>query len=340
VSDLILFGAGTSGRWVVRERAARGETAPVAFADNDKKKWGTTIEGIPVHSPGGCSFAWPDAVWMVTIIHSIHRREVLDQVKKMGVETIPIWPYLRENTGQMPREAFLTVSSLLDDDESREEWGFQRTFRHNPKYSDSGEYCDIREVYFPSFISHRDDEVFVDCGAAEGDTIKAFLDRWPKFKWITAFEPDFENFEKLQNAYHDRPDEIRLLNAAVADFHGPSTFVGTGDQSSHLAIDGDCFVPVMMLDNPSLWNFEGDYNPTFIKMDIEGSELEAIWGARETIRKHSPVLAICAYHTSDHIWQIPLLINAIQPAYRLYLRRYAEGALETVWYAVPPERIL
>jgi hypothetical protein len=39
------------------------------------------------------------------------------------------------------------------------------------------------------------------------------------------------------------------------------------------------------------------------------------------------------------LWEIPLLIHAIQPAYSLRLRRYAEGAFELVWYAVPPERI-
>jgi hypothetical protein len=74
-------------------------------------------------------------------------------------------------------------------------------------------------------------------------------------------------------------------------------------------------------------------------MDIEGAELEALWGARRILEENSPVLAICAYHTSDHLWQIPLLIHAIQPDYRLFFRRYAEGAFEIVWYAVPPERV-
>ena len=86
--------------------------------------------------------------------------------------------------------------------------------------------------------------------------------------------------------------------------------------------------------------FDEERNPpTYIKMDIEGAELEALWGARRILKEHSPVLAICAYHTSDHLWQIPLLIHAIQPDYKLYLRRYAEGAFELVWYAVPPDRV-
>jgi len=80
--------------------------------------------------------------------------------------------------------------------------------------------------------------------------------------------------------------------------------------------------------------------PTYIKMDIEGAELEALWGARKLLKEHKPVLAICAYHTSDHLWEIPLLIHAIQPDYKLHLRRYAEGAWELVWYAIPAERVI
>jgi hypothetical protein len=52
------------------------------------------------------------------------------------------------------------------------------------------------------------------------------------------------------------------------------------------------------------------------------------------------VLAICAYHASDHLWQIPLLIHALNPSYKIFLRRYAEGAWELVYYAVPPDRVL
>ena len=36
---------------------------------------------------------------------------------------------------------------------------------------------------------------------------------------------------------------------------------------------------------------------------------------------------------------ISLLIHALQPEYKLYFRRYAEGTFELCWYAVPPERM-
>ena len=80
--------------------------------------------------------------------------------------------------------------------------------------------------------------------------------------------------------------------------------------------------------------------PTFIKMDIEGSEPAALWGARRILKEHKPVLAICAYHEAEHLWTLPLLIHALQPEYKLFLRRYAEYAFELIWYAVPMERVL
>jgi len=72
----------------------------------------------------------------------------------------------------------------------------------------------------------------------------------------------------------------------------------------------------------------------YIKMDIEGSELDALDGARETIKKHKPKLAISTYHKPDHMWQIPLEILKINPAYSIYFEHHSPLAWESVVYAV------
>ena len=74
-------------------------------------------------------------------------------------------------------------------------------------------------------------------------------------------------------------------------------------------------------------------------MDIEGAEPDAIAGGAKLIAEQKPVIVTCLYHRSEHLWQIPLLIHAIAPDYKLYLRRYAEENWETVCYAVPPHRV-
>jgi FkbM family methyltransferase len=72
----------------------------------------------------------------------------------------------------------------------------------------------------------------------------------------------------------------------------------------------------------------------FIKLDIEGSELEALKGAKETIQKYKPKLAICLYHDIPHLWQIPLYIKEIAPDYKLYLDHHTIMTYETVLFAI------
>lgn len=74
--------------------------------------------------------------------------------------------------------------------------------------------------------------------------------------------------------------------------------------------------------------------PTFIKMDIEGAEKEALIGAEQIIRCHKPKLAICVYHKPEDIYVLPELINSFREDYRFYLRHYSNTIYETVLYAV------
>ena len=70
-------------------------------------------------------------------------------------------------------------------------------------------------------------------------------------------------------------------------------------------------------------------------MDIEGAELDALIGARRTLVRDRPILAIAAYHRASDLWTIPRLIKSIVPEYDLHLRRYAEDCWELVCYAIP-----
>lgn len=79
---------------------------------------------------------------------------------------------------------------------------------------------------------------------------------------------------------------------------------------------------------------------SFIKMDIEGSELAALKGAQTVIKSHKPILAICIYHSIFDMLDIPLYIKSLEPEYQIYIRHYTGELLETVCYAIPRERVL
>lgn len=99
--------------------------------------------------------------------------------------------------------------------------------------------------------------------------------------------------------------------------------------ASTISSDGDTSIKVDKLDNII------DSYVSFIKMDIEGAEQDAIEGAKKTIKKYHPRLAISAYHKADDIWKIPELILAIRSDYKIYLRHYTEGFTETVIFFIP-----
>ena len=104
---------------------------------------------------------------------------------------------------------------------------------------------------------------------------------------------------------------------------GPASHIGNGNH------EVECATLDSMLDEVPV---------TFIKMDIEGSELAALAGAQQLIRKYSPILAICVYHRQDDLWNIPLLIHRLNPDYSFHLRPHLLEGWDLVCYAIPSNR--
>ena len=73
---------------------------------------------------------------------------------------------------------------------------------------------------------------------------------------------------------------------------------------------------------------------TFIKMDLEGSELRALMGAERIIRQYKPKLAISLYHKPEDIWELPLYILSLNSEYIFFIDHYSVATAETVLYAL------
>jgi len=330
--QIILFGAGAAGRYALKHLREKGSDIDIAgFADNEEAKQGTAIDRIGVMSPEYMRNLWSDATWVCCAISRPAATEIRAQIKAMGVKTKPLWECIPVFHGNPTHKLQQELIHLVADAESVLTLQDLYEFRAHPNYEKQRDPAPISELYFPDFITHLDEEVFVDAGACQGDTIELFTSHWTKWKYITAYEPDPKNYAVLF-AIHRYHDKISLHESAVCDVDGYVKFEGNGDYSSRIGRGGQ--VAALKLDSAYFRS-----RPTYIKMDIEGAEVQALWGARKLLKEHKPVLAICAYHESDHTWEIPLLVHAINPAYKCYFRRYAEGAFELVWYFVPPERV-
>ena len=91
---------------------------------------------------------------------------------------------------------------------------------------------------------------------------------------------------------------------------------GSADSATLLKL-GDTLIVVRRIDD-----LVEEYGvPTFIKMDLEGFEIEALKGAEQTIRQHKPKMAVCLYHKRSDMWEIPILLNTWVPEYRFYCKK-------------------
>lgn len=197
------------------------------------------------------------------------------------------------------------------------------------------------EHYFPQEIfALEEDEVFVDCGAFDGDSINAFThalvrDGRNTAKKIYAFEPDAETFAQLQKNMAGLPQCISF-QAGVWNEETTLYFKASNSFSSSLSdTPADSKIDLMKIDDV----LNGG-KASFIKMDIEGAELAALEGAQKTIQRWQPVLAISLYHKREDLVTIPQFIRHLQSDYALFLRcHHPRLAYEMVLYAVPSARI-
>ena len=189
--------------------------------------------------------------------------------------------------------------------------------------------------YFPEGIIVNDpEEVYVDCGAYTGDNITDFLDYSKgNFRKYYAFELSTKNYLELQKNvsanWRKYADRFVLENKGVSGSTGIIKY-GEHDEGSKMENDGTLDGEVVALDD----YFSPEERVTFIKMDIEGAEMQALQGAVRTISRDLPKLAICIYHKPQDLWEIPQFIKNNWNQYDIFIRHHTDLLNETVCYAV------
>jgi len=315
--------------------------------DNDQTKWGKYYhQNLKCISPDELAGFGDD---VAVLIATQSYRDIYEQLKKRGLNNVHViteYRLLNQAYLQNPenieiiRQNAIRMINCLDDEQSKEILLVLISNWFNFSLTGDG-YDGIfsRDQYYPSdIIRLRSDEVFVDAGAYNGDTLLEFLSRsGQKFKSIYSFELDKDNYRVLKTAVNPLDptlrDKIKLYNYGLLDEEKEIFYKGggAGSESTCMNVIGSASESGRTV---RLSDMMRNDKVSFIKMDIEGSELKALWGAEEIIRNQKPKLAVCVYHRPEHLWEIPLYLKSLVPEYRIFLRHHTKLEYETVCYAV------
>jgi FkbM family methyltransferase len=360
---VVLFGAGGLGR---RLHAALGAVGarPAAFADNDRRLWGTRVDGTTVMSPADAAARYASqGLFVVTVFNPDHAfadtarqlreygcREVISWIRlAWGLESADLLPHYaagRPSDVLAEAESVRSAATMWADATSTAEFARQAGWRLSGDLGDLGDPAP--DQYFASdLLTLRPGEALVDCGAFDGDTLAEMVSRCPTFRTIDAFEPDPVNFAALERcsaALGPLSGSVRLHQAATGRLRGSGRFAGAGASGALVSASADAVqeasgeldervVPCVTLDDVL-----ADVPVSFIKMDVEGAEADTLRGAAGLLRRRRPALAVSAYHHPTDLWELPKLVAAMTDDYRLHLRAHRPDGFDCVLYAIPAER--
>ncbi len=186
-----------------------------------------------------------------------------------------------------------------------------------------------KEAQYLDVFEPVDDEIIIDAGCYNGATAIRFLE-WGKgkVKRVYSFEFDPSSYARCERNLEPYKDRVTLINCGLWDKDEVIYTAPNGSGGSTVFSEGSTEIRLTSIDN-----VVNGGAVTLIELDIEGAELKALMGAKNTIIRHRPRLAISLYHKPEDLYEIPGYILSLVPEYKFYLRHYASNEWETVLYA-------
>lgn len=321
---IVLYGMGNGADEILDRCAALGVPVSGVFASDEFVR-GQVFRGFPVKTYKETRAELGDFV--ILLAFASERPEILQRFFHLGAlhETyaphLPLFGdrdlvtphWLRENAGVLNY-----VHAHLADDASR------RVMENILKYKLSGKLSFLRETTnrredLEQLFSFGREESYADLGAYNGDTIREFLDITKgRYRHMYAVEPDPKNFKKLRAfAEENELPRLTLCPRSIWAQDMPLHFDAKGGRMSALSGDGKKETEGVTLDA-----LVGEHPLTYVKMDVEGAEKEALNGGETVISREKPKLLLAGYHFDDDLWEIPLALWDLVPDYKIYLRRH------------------
>lgn len=303
--------------------------------DSNPQKWGQVFDGRECISP--MQLFQMDSVVVFVMLGKY--KEVIEELNRYHIESyffgdLFLNVFNEQYTSswfQKNRKAMLDTIDIFEDEQSKEIYVNSICNRIAPQYAQKTFHeMEERGEYFGTGIFELgDDECYVDAGAYDGDSIKAFMEAVKgNFEQIYGFELDAENYQAMKNNPEFVLDNrIQLFNRGISSEEKKASIIRDG-HSSRILEGTNEYSGFECLDN-----ILGNKRITLIKMDIEGAEREGLKGARNIISSQNPKLAISVYHRLDDMWRIPQYIKELCPDYKIYMRHHTAVVWDTDCYA-------
>ncbi len=337
-----IFGVGKLGQRIFDFLSSK-EIKILGFIDNNQERQKTKFNNLPVLSPDAV-----DKEALVYIASATYFNPIYKQLLGLGFTKLfshqqagilflnetsfPIEMYQENLTDDLfaNKDKYLQIFDLLEDDESKRVFDSLISFRLtlNQKYIDAV-YTKIEKEYFDSsVIELGENEVYIDAGGFDGDSAENFIKFVNnKYKSVHIFEPDLALLNKAKVRLKEF-DRITYNPIGIYDKKTTLYFDVTGGLDGIISNQGTVKIDTISIDEYK------DVQPTYIKFDIEGVEIEALNGAKNTIKTSKPKLAIASYHYPKHLWEIPLLVKSINPSYKIKLRHYTDSVFDSIFYFI------
>ena len=281
----------------------------------------------------------------VSFVHSLRKYKLMEYIlDSLSYYKLDLWYYRLSNLKNNKRlndmaseyyskaevkKKIVKICSFLADDESVEIYKRCVLARKtgNYKYLPKVNTEKIRNQYFDQEIMKiNKNDVMIDGGAWLGDTFRRFFLQGGGE--AVAFEPSDDLYRKIRVK---RKWNVKLVHAGLWN---ESKLLKFDVDSSLVVPDNHEGKDLLEIVVKSIDEMPECRNATFIKMDVEGSELQELKGAYHTIKRNHPKLAICIYHSEEDMVDIPIWLYENFPDYKFYIRHYSHGITETVIYAV------
>ncbi len=345
LSEAYIFGSAKMGARVYQYLVMK-KIKVLGFIDNNPGKRGSQLFGVKIFSLDEIDRANNPCV----IIASSYLCDIGLQLKQNGFSNaVPYYllglydpqGFKRELSFNNPHQdiilnksKYISFYNDLADERSKEVFDKVMMFRltYDATHLTGAYDSTDREYFDDEIVKFKNDEnVFADCGGYDGDTVQKFIDATHgKYKKIYYFEPVAELYQAAKENLKNCRD-IEFVDCGVYSENKVLKFEALDDLlAGTISEEGSVEIKVVALD---------DYVKglvTFIKLDIEGSEEDAILGATNHI-KTSPILTIASYHRAHDLWRLPELIKSINPHYKFYLRHYSQSIIDTIIYAIPTD---